>query len=114
MNAHNPGSALTPPATDSLAISLRAFVTDPQAKPRRPSNWKPPPSSQWTLVFDTETTTDPSQRLRFGTYQLRKGLDLDETGLFFDPEVLAEAERCTLEDLRRLARPQMHDAHDVR
>ena len=48
MNAHNPGSALTPRATDSLAISLRAFVTDPQAKPRRPSNWKPPRPSQWT------------------------------------------------------------------
>jgi hypothetical protein len=38
MNAHNPGSPLTPSATDSLAISLRAFVTDPEARPRQPSN----------------------------------------------------------------------------
>ena len=78
MNAHNPWSG-APQPTDSLAISLRAFVTDPQAKPRRPSNWRPPRSSQWTLVVDTETTTDPSQRLRFGCYQLRKGEALDET-----------------------------------
>jgi hypothetical protein len=73
-------------STDSLAISLRAFVADIYAKPAGvPSNWKPPPASTWTLVFDTETTTDPSQRLRFGCYQLRKGQALDEAGLFFDP-----------------------------
>jgi DNA polymerase family B len=97
MNTHSPDPALTPSATDSLAISLRAFVTDPRAKPRRPSNRKPPGPSQWTLVFDTETTTDPSQRLRFGCYQLRKGQALDETGLFFDPDALSEDERGTLE-----------------
>lgn len=84
-------------ATDSVTVSLRAFVADPNGKPPRRGNWKPPPASKWTLVFDTETTTDPSQRLRFGTYQLRNGLDLDETGLFFDPEVLSEAERRTLD-----------------
>lgn len=97
MNTHNPGSALTPRATDSLAISLRAFVTDPQAKPPRPSNWQPPRPSQWLLVFDTETTTDPSQRLRLGSYQLRKGEVLNEAGLFFDPDALSEGERRTLE-----------------
>jgi transcriptional regulator with XRE-family HTH domain len=86
-----------PVVNDSLAISLRAFVTDPNAKPRRPSDWKPPGPSRWSLVFDTETTTDPSQRLRFGCYQLRKGGSLDETGLFFDPDTLAEDEQCTLE-----------------
>jgi hypothetical protein len=84
-------------STDSLAILLRGFVTDINAKPAGPSNWKPPPSSTWTLVFDTETTTDPSQRLRFGCYQLRKGQALDEAGLFFDPEALSEAEQRTLE-----------------
>jgi hypothetical protein len=84
-------------STDSLAISLRAFVTDIKAKPAGSSNWNPSPVSKWTLVFDTETTTDPSQRLRFGCYQLRKGHALDEAGLFFDPEALSEAERATLE-----------------
>jgi hypothetical protein len=70
---------------------------DPQAKPRRPSNWQPPRLSQWILVFDTETTTDPSQRLRFGSYQLRKGAVLNEAGLFFDPDALSDAEQRTLE-----------------
>jgi hypothetical protein len=84
-------------ATDGLAISLRAFVTDPKAKPRSPRKPRQSPASKWTLVFDTETTTDPSQRLRFGSYQLREGLALDEAGVFFDPDVLSEAERRTLE-----------------
>jgi transcriptional regulator with XRE-family HTH domain len=82
---------------DSLPISLRAFVTNLNAKPRGSNDWKPPPPSRWTLVLDTETTTDPSQRLRFGCYQLRKGEVLDEAGVFFDPEVLSEDERRTLE-----------------
>ena len=56
-------------ATDSLAISLRAFVTDPNAKPQRPSNWKPAGPSRWILVFDTETRTDESQQLTFGSYR---------------------------------------------
>jgi len=75
MNAHNAWPALTSQVTDSLAILLRAYVADPQAKPRGPSSWKPERSSKFILIFDTETTTDPSQRLRFGSYQLRKGGD---------------------------------------
>ena len=113
MNAHNAWLALTSQVTDSLAISLRAYVTDPQAKPRSPRKPRQSPALRWTLVFDTETTTDPSQRLRFGSYQLRNGQALDEAGLFFDPEALSEAERRTLEILRRLAWPQMHDAHKI-
>ena len=97
MNAQGILTAISSPAMDSLAISLRAFVTNLNAKPRGSNDWKPPPPSKWSLVLDTETTTDPSQRLRFGCYQLRKGEVLDEAGLFFDPDVLSEAERRTLE-----------------
>jgi hypothetical protein len=97
MNTYDPWPGQTPQPTDNLAISLRAYVTDINAKSRGRSNWTPPPASKWTLVFDTETTTDPSQRLRFGCYQLRKGEVLDEAGLFFDPDVLTEDERRTLE-----------------
>jgi len=97
MNAHSARPALAAQATDSLAISLRAFVTNPQGKPRGPRKPRRSPASKWALVFDTETTTDPSQRLRFGSYQLRNGQALNEAGLFFDPEALSEAERRTLE-----------------
>jgi hypothetical protein len=97
MTRHSNLPAISSPAMDSLPISLRAFVTNLNAKPRGSSDWRPPPPSKWTLVFDTETTTDPSQRLRFGCYQLRKGEVLDEVGLFFDPDALSEDERLILE-----------------
>src|SRR5277367_3767182 len=97
MTRHSNLPAISSPAMDNLPISLRAFVTNLNAKPRGSNDWRPPPASKWTLVFDTETTTDPSQRLRFGSYQLRRGEVLDEAGLFFDPDVLSEDERCTLE-----------------
>jgi hypothetical protein len=86
-----------PQPGDPLAISLRAYVTDPAAPPPSSRKSKRRPESKWTLVFDTETTTDPSQRLRFGSYQLREGQSLDEAGLFFDPDTLSLPEQRTLE-----------------
>jgi hypothetical protein len=97
MTCHINLPAISSPSMDILPISLRAFVTNLNAKPRGSNDWRPPPPSKWSLVLDTETTTDPSQRLRFGCYQLRKGEVLDEAGLFFDPDVLSEDERRTLE-----------------
>ena len=68
---------------------LRAFAPPPpkpEAEPsRKTRSGKPAPPSEWTLVFDTETTVDAAQRLRIGAYQFRKGDELDEAGLFYDP-----------------------------
>ena len=52
--------------------------------------------SEWTVVFDTETTTDAAQRLRIGSYQVRKGVELEDAGLFFDPGALSNDELATL------------------
>src|SRR5439155_11358310 len=54
--------------------------------------------SEWALVFDTETTTDACQALRFGAYQIRKGDELIEAGIFYDPEGTTEAEQLMLRD----------------
>jgi hypothetical protein len=48
--------------------------------------------SEWTLTFDTETTTDLSLRLRVGAYQLRRHGVLKKTGLFVDTDVLTTDE----------------------
>jgi hypothetical protein len=48
--------------------------------------------SDWSLTFDTETLTDASQRLRIGTYQVRRGEGLVQAGVFLDPEVLTPSE----------------------
>jgi hypothetical protein len=48
------------------------------------------------LIFDTETTIDPSQRARVLFYQLRVSGRLDEEGAAYDPEVLDPSEVATL------------------
>jgi hypothetical protein len=71
--------ASTDDPVDRLIIQLRAYVSKP-----RNSGWRS--ERAWTsgisVIFDTETTTDPSQRLRFGAYQIRDGGELIERGLF--------------------------------
>lgn len=89
---------------DRLTIALRAYTETAQhslpdersgKRPRRPLLDKPSP---WVLVFDTETTTDASQALRFGAYQVYEGDMLYEAGLFHEPGALAEDEVAVLAD----------------
>jgi hypothetical protein len=91
---------MIPPVSDHLPIALRAYATKPRIALKEPGKGKRraavAAASEWTLVFDTETTTDAGQALRFGTYQLRKGDALEEEGLFYDTEGVTDAERATL------------------
>jgi hypothetical protein len=85
------GSSVIQP--DRLPIALRAYApplpeSDAGAS-RKTRSSRPTPSSEWTLVFDTETTVDAAQRLRVGAYQFRKADELDEAGLFYDPALIS-------------------------
>lgn len=94
-------SAAPPP--ERMTIALRALTqlepvvgefeppTGRQRKQRKPS--------EWILVFDTETTakSNAGQSLRFGAYQVRKGIQLMERGLFYEPEALTFFEQAALE-----------------
>jgi hypothetical protein len=109
---------LTPPSPsainkpDLLPVMVRGIVPPPPPPPKPPSGGrkqkpgdgseerKPVPPSEWTLVFDCETKVDASQNLRFGTYQIRKGPKLMESGVFYDPDTLTSSE---LELLRHVA-----------
>jgi hypothetical protein len=75
-----------------LPISVRAFVPPPNPKvyTRKPRKSGP---SEWTVVFDGETTTTPEQQLRLGAYEVYKGLERIEGGIFFDPASLTDEER---------------------
>jgi hypothetical protein len=90
-----------PPPTDDLSIALRCYAT-PQfreisgEKPKPKRKVSKVPASPWTVLFDTETTTDAGQALRFGTYQVRKVGQLHEAGIFFDPEGVTSEELATL------------------
>jgi len=92
-------SALDLPAvTDELPVAIRAYATptwrvlpDESGMPKRRRKGLLP-ASKWSLTFDCETTTDAGQSLRFGTYQLRKAGELRESGIFYDPDGVADAE----------------------
>ena len=77
---------------DHLPLAIRAYV--PLAEPERRRRSRPSPiPSEWDLIFDTETTTDPSQRLRFGSFQWRRAGELERHGLFYDPTALSKREQ---------------------
>lgn len=79
-------------AVDHLPISLRAYADAPKA--RKPKGGIG--ATDWSLTFDCETRTDAGQGLRLGGYQFRKGDELKEAGLLYDPTGMSAAEVCTL------------------
>eukprot|EP01037_Dinobryon_pediforme_P019567 gene19566-20009_t len=83
---------------DTLIIQLRSYVPEKDAR-RQENGRRDPKPSDWVLVFDTETTTDVSQRLRFGAYQLRNAGRIVEAGFFTssDTTALSAADRQVLE-----------------
>jgi len=87
---------------DRLIIQLRAYVASPRRRGRsnRRSAW----TSGICIIFDTETTTDPSQRLRFGAYQIRDRGSLIARGLFHADDAPNE-DRADLEAAFRTLRP---------
>ena len=98
-----------PPITDELTLELRAYAElqiadgdNGNGKGPKPSKPTKPalPASPWVVIFDTETTTQAGQALRFGTYQVRKAGELKGAGIFFDPDGVTDAD---LELLRSYA-----------
>src|SRR4051812_48560879 len=83
------------PSVDRLPIYLRGYAAIPP-RPTQRSRGDALSPSDWTLIFDTETRTDATQRLRIGAYQLLIGGSLERRGLFYDPEVIREDQLETL------------------
>ena len=112
------GPALPPDyQVDHLTISLRAFAD--RGRLRKPSRFdaakRNSGPSGWTLILDTETTTDPGQALRFGTYQVRKGSVLHDLGIFYEPRILLSRDLKTIKayakahDLKLITRDEFVD-----
>jgi hypothetical protein len=85
-------------------ILLRGYVqTTPPSEGE--GSWPKPMPSRFVLFFDTETTDDAAQRLRFGCYQLWEGDICRERGIFYDPGNVKPTE---LAELRRVATSRGH------
>ena len=70
------------PQPDFLSIAIRTYADHDKHKPyNEPAHI----ASNYALIFDCETTTDETQALRFGCFQLREEDELIEQGFFIDP-----------------------------
>jgi hypothetical protein len=78
-----------------LPVAIRVFpaVEGTSKVVRRNKKWRLPNAM---LVFDTETRTDTSQRLTFGSYRFFRGAELQEEGLFYADDLSLKGRR-TLE-----------------
>lgn len=67
-------------------LYVRAYMEpkDWQPKAFNPAGYEADLTSDWSLTFDTETTTDPAQSLRVGFAQIRKAGELVKEIAFFD------------------------------
>jgi hypothetical protein len=78
-----------PDVTDERPIMLRAYVesaTKGLQGPRRSAHSAIQSSSDWSLVFDTETTTDAGQALRIGFCRVYHRDELRRNVLFYNPD----------------------------
>jgi hypothetical protein len=80
----------------SIPIVVRAYAKE-QEKAKKRGSYKRykcniRSASPYCLIFDTETTTDAAQRLRFGCFQVREAGKLSRLGFFYDPNALTDAE----------------------
>jgi hypothetical protein len=74
------------------SIAVRAYAENPKPIVPRKQNVPDIGHSEWSLILDTETTTDAAQKLRFGCFQLRKSGDPRQQGIFYDSEILTKKE----------------------
>ncbi len=79
-------------AAEELDVAVRAAAFPPPRSGGGRNALRDLGPSEWTLVFDTETTTDSAQRLRVGAYEARRDGVLEERGLFFDQDALSPEE----------------------
>jgi hypothetical protein len=83
---------------DELDIAVRAYAVPTKAKCQPSLGGRVPEvgPSEWSLTFDTETTTGPEQQVRIVAWQLRQGRELRRIGMAYDPLSLGDSERSTL------------------
>ncbi len=97
------------------ALAIRAYTERPDQQAlgsRKPSPDLEP--SEWTLIFDCETTIDAVQRVRFGFFQVRRLDELDREGLFFDPESVTVAEESILREYAQARGVELIDVKEFR
>ena len=86
-------------APEEVEIGLRPYAVPDYARSARKGGreYVDLGPSEWELVLDSESSTDPGQRLRVGACQVHRPGPRPKRHLFFDPEALTADERATVE-----------------
>ncbi len=77
-----------------MQIAVRCYVHN---KGNRKISRKQPISDR-ILVFDTETTTDMYQNLKFGSFRIYQNNIHEHSGLFHDPKIISDKELKTIKN----------------
>jgi hypothetical protein len=81
-----------------VAIAIRAYTERPDHEPLGNLPAKEGlTASKWTVVFDCETSVEPTQQLRVGFFQVRENSKLNRSGIFFHPKAVSEADKKRIE-----------------
>ncbi|MEX0862676.1 hypothetical protein [Nitrosopumilus sp.] len=88
-------------------IAVRAYTVPKTDKGKKPSGFTPEniPFDR-CIVWDTETTTDNLQNLKFGYFEIWQYKILEYVGIFYDPKIVSSKEQeilkqyCIKKDIR--------------
>lgn len=80
-------------------IAVRAYImARKNRKSKRSGTSDEQPSFDRIFAFDTETTVDKAQALKFGSFVVYFGDDIERIGLFYDPDYITQKELRVLKD----------------
>ena len=79
-------------------IAVRAYTVPKTDKDKKPSGFSPEniPFDR-CMIWDTETTTDNLQNLKFGYFEIWQYKILEYLGIFYDPKFVSSKEQKTLQ-----------------
>ncbi|SMH71349.1 DNA polymerase [Candidatus Nitrosotalea okcheonensis] len=102
-------------------IAIRAYTVPKKSNlgKNKPKSYKRPddnanPTFDRVLVFDTETTTDLYQNLKFGYFETYQYGVLEEKGLFYDPIIVKPKELAILESYSNENNISLYTLEDFR
>jgi hypothetical protein len=95
---------------------VRAYTEKPNKQPfvGKKQDGKKDEPSDYSLIFDCETTTDPAQALRLGFFQVRKLGQLIREGVFYEPDALTRTELETVKAYAARHGLDLCTAHEFR
>ncbi|MCJ8306185.1 MAG: hypothetical protein HRU07_03945 [Nitrosopumilus sp.] len=96
-------------------IAVRAYtVPKSMKKPQNNTHFEPKTHFDRVIVWDTETTTDLYQNLKFGYFEILQQGILEHTGLFYDESFVSPRELDSLQSVSKSNLIQLYSIDEFR